>query len=345
MIYASLDSIRCHEETDEVGSDEPYVIVVSVDLKSAVSVAGFAVPIPATRAYRYGPFNDVDGAETHRPSFTSFWGLDTGEKDLSNPDDTVFIVGLMENDDGNSEALRGIVEAQAAASLFATLGVTDRTERVRRLMEAVNSALRVPTGGPSLDERIGESQELRFTLDDIALAETGNPALRSLQFRGDGGFYTVTFQARRRGQNAWRFCVQCRTLFYDGFKAKGSCPATGGPHAAAGFNFYLPHHGPGPQGGQEGWRFCSNCFAMYWSLTPAQLNRCNANPGSPHVFHPDSFPFDLPHDHNGPGQRDWRFCNRCSVMFFNGEANKGSCTAGGGHNGAGSFDFKLDFEP
>jgi hypothetical protein len=32
-------------------------------------------------------------------------------------------------------------------------------------------------------------------------------------------------------------------------------------------------------------------------------------------------------------------------MFFNGEANKGSCTAGGGHNGAGSFDFKLDFEP
>jgi hypothetical protein len=31
-------------------------------------------------------------------------------------------------------------------------------------------------------------------------------------------------------------------------------------------------------------------------------------------------------------------------MFWNGEANKGVCTAGGGHNAQG-FNFKLDFTP
>jgi hypothetical protein len=31
-------------------------------------------------------------------------------------------------------------------------------------------------------------------------------------------------------------------------------------------------------------------------------------------------------------------------MFWNGEANKGTCPAGGGHNAQG-FNFKLDYTP
>ena len=41
MINVWLESLHCHEETDEVGADEPYVLVTSVDLKSSISVAGF----------------------------------------------------------------------------------------------------------------------------------------------------------------------------------------------------------------------------------------------------------------------------------------------------------------
>ncbi len=44
-----------------------------------------------------------------------------------------------------------------------------------------------------------------------------------------------------------------------------------------------------------------------------------------------------------PQQLDWRFCIKRSTMFFNGSANKGTCPAGGGHNGEG-FIFALPFD-
>lgn len=339
MIYITLDSFRCHTETDEVGADEPYVIVTAIDLRSAVPVGGFSVPIPASRAFRYGPFEDVDQQETHSVPFLSFWGLNGEERALPNPDDAIFIVSLMENDDGNAEALRGLIAAQVNSELFATLSVTDRATRVGRILQAANSAMGLPTGGPSFDESVGFPQELRFTAQDIAQAETGNPAFRALRFQGDGGDYTTTFKAIDRGQAAWRFCFRCRSMFFDGFPTKGQCPAGGG-HAAAGFVFYLPHDHAGPLGGQPDWRFCDKCFSMFWAGDSANQGLCRA--GGSH--NAQGFNFFLPHDHSGPGQDQWRFCDKCRVMFWNGEPNKGVCSAGGGHNSQG-FNFKLDFTP
>ena len=63
------------------------------------------------------------------------------------------------------------------------------------------------------------------------------------------------------GQNNWRFCQKCQTMFYDGYPGKGICPAGGG-HQAAGYNFVLPHDMPGP--GQTNWRFCQKCQAMFY---------------------------------------------------------------------------------
>ncbi len=340
MIYISLDRFRCHTETDEVGSDEPYIIVAAVDLSSNP---------PGSRAFLYGAFEDVDQQETHGVPFLSFWGLNGEERALPNPDDAVFIVGLMENDDGNPVALRGIVAAQVNSEVFATLGITDRALRVGRLMQAFASAQQVPTGGPSTDEVIGLPQELRFTPQEVALAETGQPAERSLRFMGDGGDYTLTFQARNRGQAAWRFCAKCHTLFFDGDPTgnKGVCPAGGG-HAAAGFVFYLPHDRPGPLGGQLT-HHCMNCFAMFQkflSLGGAVPIHDICPAGGRHKFHPESFEFFLPHDHSGPGQDEWRLCENCHVIFWNGEANKGVCAAGGSHHAPdNSFNFKLDFTP
>lgn len=44
-----------------------------------------------------------------------------------------------------------------------------------------------------------------------------------------------------------------------------------------------------------------------------------------------------------PLQRDWRFCQKCFAMFFNGFPDKGQCQAGGSHDAQG-FDFALPFD-
>ncbi len=338
MIYISLESFRCHTETDEVGSDEPYMIVAAVDLQSADRNVGIPAPIPTSRAFLYGAFGGVDSKETHTVRFQPFWGLFGEEKALRDPDDAIFLAALMEWDDGNAPALRNIVAGSINSALFASLGVRDRKLRVELLIEAFNGALQTPTGGPSTDEWVGLGQELRFTAGDIALAETGNPARRSLRFVGDGGDYTLTFVAQNRGQAAWRFCFRCHTMFFDGSPGKGVCPAGGG-HSAAGWMFFLPHEHASPHGGQDMWRFCNRCFCMYWSGDPGgNQGRCPT--GGAHTA--QGYMFFLPHDHGGPGQDQWRFCNKCFVMFWNGEANKGLCAVGGGHNAQGS-NFKLDF--
>lgn len=49
------------------------------------------------------------------------------------------------------------------------------------------------------------------------------------------------------------------------------------------------------------------------------------------------------------GQRNWRFCDKCQELWFNGASSSGVCPAGGGHTAAGSGDYALisqvaDFE-
>ena len=77
MIQVWLKNIHCDEETDEVGADEPYAFVTSVNLASTVQVSGFPVPLPSFEVVRYGPFQDVDKGETHfAPGISqSFWSL------------------------------------------------------------------------------------------------------------------------------------------------------------------------------------------------------------------------------------------------------------------------------
>ena len=55
--------------------------------------------------------------------------------------------------------------------------------------------------------------------------------------------------------------------------------------------------------------------------------------------------FVLPHDlkpRSAYAEKDWRFCTKCHAMFFDGEARKGPCAAGGEHAAMG-FNFVLSF--
>jgi hypothetical protein len=42
-------------------------------------------------------------------------------------------------------------------------------------------------------------------------------------------------------------------------------------------------------------------------------------------------------------QADWRFCNKCHQLFFDGYPQKGRCAAGGGHQAQG-YNFKIDHD-
>src|SRR3712207_4062567 len=179
MIQVYLRSLHSHEETDEVGADEPYVLVASVNLASSVQIQGFPVPLPAFEVVRYG-FTDVDDEETHGapgPS-QSFWGTNGQPSALTNPDDAIFVVGLMENDDGDPEATRGIVKGVVGGSVLGSL-TASRADKVAALIRDVNSAMGTPTGGPNVDDRIGIT-ELRFSADQLRRAEAGEAVQQAI---------------------------------------------------------------------------------------------------------------------------------------------------------------------
>ncbi|MCW2558708.1 MAG: hypothetical protein JWP55_2672 [Mycobacterium sp.] len=204
MIQIYLHDIHCNEETDEVGADEPYVLVTTINLASTVNVAGFPVPLPAFEVVRYG-FDDVDEGETHQAPGASvpIWGIN-GQLggQLANPDNVIFAVGLMENDDGDPEAMRGIVKGIVGGSVLGSL-TAPRDDKVSALLNDINSAMGTPTGAPNFDDRVGVA-ELRFTAEELQRAEHNEVVQRSIDINGDGGRYRLTFEARRLGwQSDW----------------------------------------------------------------------------------------------------------------------------------------------
>ena len=152
----------------------------------------------------------------------------------------------------------------------------------------------------------------------------------------DAGRNTVLLRLRSEPwpppppQANWRYCRKCQAMFYDGFPTKGVCPK-GGVHAAAGWNFVLPHDAPGP--GQNNWRYCVKCQNLHFDGF-AHSGRC---PVQGHVA--AGFNYVLPHD-SGPGQNNWRYCTKCQLLFFDGYPTKGICPQGGPHT-ANGFNFNL----
>ncbi|HUO72571.1 MAG TPA: hypothetical protein VMU39_17515 [Solirubrobacteraceae bacterium] len=153
-------------------------------------------------------------------------------------------------------------------------------------------------------------------------------------------------------QSAWRFCAKCHGLFFDGFPAKGVCPGGGG-HAAAGLTFLLLHDVPPRQGYEIGFHFCEKCSLMFRPATglgPAPGDPGVCPKGSGHNAQGFRFVLQLSNP-GGQGQDDWARCGKCKAIFWDGEADKGRCAAGGAHTrahtlqGAPETALKLPFLP
>ncbi|HRD76012.1 MAG TPA: hypothetical protein PK264_08735 [Hyphomicrobiaceae bacterium] len=121
----------------------------------------------------------------------------------------------------------------------------------------------------------------------------------------------------------------------------------GGSAAAIGGGLVTATTGASAQvGDQSSWRFCNKCFTLFFDGYPTK-GSCPAGGG--HVA--QGYIFNLHHDVRKQPPRvtgrfawqyDWRFCNKCFAMFFDGYPAKGRCPAGGGHVAQG-FNFGLDF--
>jgi len=148
---------------------------------------------------------------------------------------------------------------------------------VNRLADAISQALSEPDGM--------RHPKTAFTRRPLVYWLLGGAAaLATIPV----GFFALRIGGKSEStQSNWRFCQKCQALFFDGYSAKGVCPAGGG-HSAAGFMFVLPHDVSGS--GQADWRFCQKCYGMFFDGTPSK-GVCSA--GDSHLA--AGFNFVLPH--------------------------------------------------
>jgi len=145
-------------------------------------------------------------------------------------------------------------------------------------------------------------------------------------------------------QDNWRFCNKCNALHFNGDPQNQICKA-GGIHQRQGFIFHLdfdPENDlPDTPTTQSKWRFCNKCSCMFFQGAPPKDRHCAA--GDSHQE--QGFHFMLPINRiGGPvlnpekptTQGAWRFCGKCTTMFFDGFPAKGRCPADGqGHQSLG----------
>jgi hypothetical protein len=99
------------------------------------------------------------------------------------------------------------------------------------------------------------------------------------------------------------------------------------------------------------WRYCQNCHGMFYD-GKAEKGVCSAANtaanflGSKlkgHVAQPGSYKFVLPQNVQAKGtlQGNWRFCMKCSALFYNGFGSKGRCAGIGEHQADTSWELCL----
>ncbi|HEY9608669.1 MAG TPA: hypothetical protein V6C93_04855 [Allocoleopsis sp.] len=159
--------------------------------------------------------------------------------------------------------------------------------------------------------------------------------------------FTPTEASQTLAERSWRYCSSCGVLFHNG-SGRGRCPNNPEGHAAAGFQFIIGYVSNGcvddTPTKQSRWRKCSKCLTMYYNGGDATSKRCSA--GGFHSRDDRKCYNLLVNRLHGPVlnpenefmQGGWRFCGRCSALFFNGYLdNKGVCPSGGAHAALGDM--------
>lgn len=224
-ISIAVKNVKVIEDTNELWSDEPYVVTCVIDLSNRVSVPGVGtVVMPnvattltgiwtgadtgdflTTAAIRAGLPRGVWAASTYpKVARVPCWDFAGNPKVINDPDEIIILSALLEHDDSNSATVRSLVNSTIVASVNglandSSLSRADMIARLRQDMSAAIStagATAVPPSPFNSDELLG-IRELRLTRDDISKAEAGTH-LMPLDFSGDGGRYRVRYELRNR---------------------------------------------------------------------------------------------------------------------------------------------------
>ncbi len=101
-VKIALTQMRCLEETDEVGSDEPYVPVFAAQIKKI----GGLVNVRAASTTKYGPWQNVDKGDLVHTGLNNggqqllpppnCWGLNGKLQEISRPSDMILRITLTE---------------------------------------------------------------------------------------------------------------------------------------------------------------------------------------------------------------------------------------------------------
>lgn len=217
MIQVYLSSIFSNEDTDEWGEDNLYAIVVAVNLAPNGAGLPGAIPQFQVRLYTFPETADQGDMLTTLDARQSFWGINGQPAALDNPDNAIFLFFVMENDGGNWDVMRGLVQTAVSLALGQTLG-WQQQDIVQRLIQDIQSVRPLPTAiTPDQDDEVGPVQELRFTHEELVQAELGQGVVKQFTFDGDDGRFTLTFCASNirvgaNPQDKWVLSTENRIL-------------------------------------------------------------------------------------------------------------------------------------
>lgn len=179
-----FDGLRCVTETDEAGSDEPYIAFMSGLIGQSMS------PRLA------GPFDDVDEGELHRGE-----ALLLDKIQVKSALEFFLVVALLENDDGTPVGVRNRFSnteyARKAPSLRATLD--QQAEENAKYIDYIAGLVRAEIShqnskGVDNDDELVGMGAIGFTEDELrACRKAQGWRQKSIRIAGDGGEYELYF--------------------------------------------------------------------------------------------------------------------------------------------------------
>jgi hypothetical protein len=185
----TLDFFRLHvvDESGEVGSDEPYVLMAVVNLVTR-----------ELAVRRTSVFSDVDSGES-RLETVRLWGPSGATAALpgNNPDNLIILVQPMEHDDCGVDSELARVQ-RGLRTRFNEIGVAPRDYTVARLREHMD-ALTDPYclvffPWETIDDSVASPQELRITAADVSAAHGGTTVEKQLNHNDGGTVYRTFFR-------------------------------------------------------------------------------------------------------------------------------------------------------
>jgi hypothetical protein len=191
-ILATVDRIVCHSAQDSsLVHDNPYLLIASFDMFNLVIGGVVSATLPDINVVKVGPWLGVDRGETHQASTLApqdrrpFWDLDGAPRPIANPQDVIFLVGMLENDGSSPDALRGGVRTDLRTALLANVGRAYGayvTNMISNMVASIDTrTIAVVTGGLNVDELFGV-QQLALTTADLAALNRLEPVQKSLRF-------------------------------------------------------------------------------------------------------------------------------------------------------------------